>query len=196
MRPQGPGCRADGAPGWDRTSGPWLRRPILYPLSYGRTTCPHSNSASQPSPFIIFPLWQDFLLNNHTTCVPEDPMSEAPNSHDSGHEGPIQTPKQLAVAVALAFIVPIAIIVLLVVFVSSAPKGAAGSDALTAQATAERIMPIGSVEIKAAVTRTGPASGEEVYKTQCAACHTAGTLGAPKFGDAGSWAARLGAGLA
>src|SRR5690606_29108987 len=76
------------------------------------------------------------------------------------------------------------------------PKGAAGSDALTAQATAERIMPIGSVEIKAAVTRTGPASGEEVYKTQCAACHTAGTLGAPKFGDAGSWAARLGAGLA
>jgi hypothetical protein len=25
-----------GAPGWNRTSGPWLRRPILYPLSYGR----------------------------------------------------------------------------------------------------------------------------------------------------------------
>lgn len=25
-----------GAPGWDRTSDPWLRRPVLYPLSYGR----------------------------------------------------------------------------------------------------------------------------------------------------------------
>jgi hypothetical protein len=26
-----------GAAGWDRTSDPWLRRPILYPLSYSRT---------------------------------------------------------------------------------------------------------------------------------------------------------------
>ena len=25
-----------GAPGWNRTSDPWLRRPILYPLSYER----------------------------------------------------------------------------------------------------------------------------------------------------------------
>ena len=25
-----------GAAGWDRTSDPWLRRPILYPLSYSR----------------------------------------------------------------------------------------------------------------------------------------------------------------
>src|SRR5450830_156118 len=27
----------NGAAGWDRTSDPWLRRPILYPLSYSRT---------------------------------------------------------------------------------------------------------------------------------------------------------------
>ena len=26
-----------GAAGWNRTSDPWLRRPILYPLSYSRT---------------------------------------------------------------------------------------------------------------------------------------------------------------
>ena len=26
----------NGAAGWDRTSDPWLRRPILYPLSYSR----------------------------------------------------------------------------------------------------------------------------------------------------------------
>ncbi|CAG9274064.1 hypothetical protein PUN4_830085 [Paraburkholderia unamae] len=25
-----------GAPGWDRTSNPCLRRAVLYPLSYGR----------------------------------------------------------------------------------------------------------------------------------------------------------------
>lgn len=28
-----------GAPGWDRTSNPCLRRAVLYPLSYGRTGC-------------------------------------------------------------------------------------------------------------------------------------------------------------
>jgi hypothetical protein len=33
-----PTSDSDGAPGWDRTSDPWLRRPILYPLSYGRTS--------------------------------------------------------------------------------------------------------------------------------------------------------------
>ena len=27
----------NGAAGWNRTSDPWLRRPILYPLSYSRT---------------------------------------------------------------------------------------------------------------------------------------------------------------
>ena len=31
-----------GAPGWDRTSDPWLRRPILYPLSYGRVTAEYT----------------------------------------------------------------------------------------------------------------------------------------------------------
>ena len=39
-------------------------------------------------------------------------------------------------------------------------------------------------------------SGEEVFKAQCTACHTAGVAGAPKFGDAGAWAPRLGAGYA
>ena len=38
-------------------------------------------------------------------------MSQAPQSHD---EGPIQTPKQLIVAILAAFVVPVAIIVLLV----------------------------------------------------------------------------------
>lgn len=30
---------AVGAAGGDRTHDPWLRRPILYPLSYSRTSC-------------------------------------------------------------------------------------------------------------------------------------------------------------
>lgn len=121
-------------------------------------------------------------------------MSQAPQSHESGHEGPIQTPQQLMVAVAAAFIVPVAVIALLVNYVNSAAKDAAGSDALSGQATAQRIMPVGTVEIKLASANTGPRTGEEVYKAQCVNCHGAGMLGAPKFGDAGAWGGRIGQG--
>ena len=123
-------------------------------------------------------------------------MSQAPNSHDSSHEGGIQTPKQLAVAVSLAFIVPIIIIVLLVMYVTSNSTGSSGSDALSPQATAQRIMPVGSVEIKVASANTGPRSGEEVFKAQCASCHGTGMMGAPKLGDAAAWGSRISAGLA
>lgn len=128
------------------------------------------------------------------------PTNPAPSLHpmsqnqENGHEGPIQSPQQLIVAVAAAFIVPVAIIALLVNYVAAGNKGAAGSNALTAQATSERIMPVGTVEIKLASANAGPRSGEEVYKAQCASCHGAGALGAPKFADAGAWGGRVGKG--
>lgn len=123
-------------------------------------------------------------------------MSQAPHTPESSHEGPIQTPKQLIVAVLAAFVVPVVIIVLLVNYVSSGNQGAAGSDALSAQATADRIMPVGTVEIKVASANTGPRTGEEVFKAQCTNCHAAGMLGAPKVGDAAAWGPRLSAGFA
>ncbi|MFZ2298170.1 MAG: cytochrome C [Burkholderiales bacterium RIFCSPLOWO2_12_FULL_64_99] len=123
-------------------------------------------------------------------------MSQAPQSQESGHQGPISTPQQLMVAVAAAFIIPVIIIVLLVMYVSSQSQHAAGSNALSAQATADRIMPVGTVQIKLVSANAGPRKGEEAYKAQCAACHDAGMLGAPKFGDAAAWSARIGQGLA
>ena len=98
-------------------------------------------------------------------------------------------------AIAAAFIIPVAVIVLLVIYVSSQNQSAAGSDALSAQAVADRIMPVGTVQIKLASANTGPRSGEDAYKAQCAACHDAGMLGAPKFGDAAGWSGRIGQGL-
>jgi cytochrome c5 len=35
------------------------------------------------------------------------------------------------------------------------------------------------------------ADGKGVYERVCAACHSAGVMGAPKPGDKGAWAARL-----
>src|ERR1700750_2866359 len=80
----------------------------------------------------------------------EDRMSAAhePEELDGPHEGPSKTPRQLVLAVIFAFVVPIFGIVLLVMFVTAETRPAAGSNAMTAQAVAERIRPVGVVEIK------------------------------------------------
>lgn len=115
-------------------------------------------------------------------------------SHDSAstpHEGPIKTPKQLIWAVALSFIVPILVIILLVNYVTAAKKEPAGSDALAAEALAARIQPVGTVSLKAAGGAAALRTGQEVYQAACTACHAAGVAGAPKSGDAAAWAPRI-----
>jgi cytochrome c5 len=120
-------------------------------------------------------------------------MSDAHDSHDheGPHEGPIKTPKQLIVAVVLSFVVPIFAIILLVMYVASDHRPAAGSDGLTAEAVAARIQPVGRVEIKDASDVASLKTGEQVYAAQCTACHTAGVAGAPKLGDEAAWAPRI-----
>ena len=121
-------------------------------------------------------------------------MSDATPQHSDHHEGPIRTPKQLAVAVLFAFLVPIFAIILLVSFVDAGNKPSAGSDGLGEQAVAARIQPIGKVVVKDASDAAALKSGEDVFKAQCAACHAAGVAGAPKFGDAAAWGPRIKAG--
>jgi cytochrome c5 len=122
----------------------------------------------------------------------EDGMSSAhQDDHDLPHEGPIKTPKQLIWAVALSFIVPILAIILLVNYVTAQKKPAAGSDAFSEQAVAQRLQKVGSVEIKDLSDPAALKAGKDVYAAQCAACHTAGVAGAPKLGDAAAWAPRL-----
>ena len=113
------------------------------------------------------------------------------DDHDLPHEGPIKTPKQLIWAVALSFIVPILLIVLLANYVTSQNKPAAGSDAMSAQAVAARLQKIGAVEIKDVSDPASMKAGSAVYAAQCAACHAAGVANAPKLGDAAAWAPRL-----
>lgn len=124
-------------------------------------------------------------------------MSDATHPHDEDgpHEGPIKTPKQLILAVFFAFVVPIIAIILLVIYVAADKKPAAGSDAMSAQATAERIRPVGIVEVKDASDLSAMKTGEQVYAAVCAACHAAGTLNAPKLGDSAAWAPRLAQGF-
>jgi len=120
------------------------------------------------------------------------------NAHDS-HTGPIKTPAQLLWTSFFSFVVPVFIIIGLVYFVTSAQKPTTGTlsqaDAVSAEiATAKRIARVGTVELQANAGPRVPANGEQVYKAQCAACHDSGAVGAPKFGDAAAWSARIGLG--
>ncbi|HYE40581.1 MAG TPA: c-type cytochrome, partial [Ramlibacter sp.] len=129
-------------------------------------------------------------------------MSDSPL--EEAHTGPIKTPKQLLIAVLFSFVVPVFVIIALVMYVSSDSKPAGSQEVekfalggLTAQdlerGVAERIRKVGTVEIRDA--NRPLASGETVFKAQCAACHTTGAAGAPKLGDSASWANRIAQGF-
>lgn len=110
------------------------------------------------------------------------------------HSSFIKTPQQLVVVILLAFIVPVFSIVMLVKLVLSQPSADPG--ALSSESVAARIQPVGRVEFGAASGSGGAAaSGEEIVKTTCAACHQAGVAGAPKLGNQADWAPRIKQGM-
>jgi cytochrome c5 len=112
-------------------------------------------------------------------------------AHEGPHEGPIKTPKQLVWAVVASFVVPIIVIIMLTQFVATGQKQAAGTEALQAEAVAQRIQPVGQVEIKDMSDVASLKTGEQVFQAQCSACHATGAAGAPKFGDEAAWGPRI-----
>lgn len=112
-------------------------------------------------------------------------------SEDHQHESPIKTPKQLITVIVLSFVIPIALILLLVSFVTGGKKVDEQGLALKPEAIAERIKPVAAVAIKSADGPKVHLSGEQVYTQFCKACHEAGVANAPKFADAASWAPRM-----
>ena len=110
------------------------------------------------------------------------------HSHDEAHTGPIKTPKQLLNAVFFSFVVPVFGIIGLVYYVTSDHTPASGA-VNPEKAVTARIQKIGTVEIRDA--NRPMKNGDEVFKTQCSACHTTGAAGAPKMGDAAAWAPRI-----
>ncbi|CAN5588617.1 hypothetical protein BH10PSE18_BH10PSE18_09680 [soil metagenome] len=123
---------------------------------------------------------------------------------EDAHTGPIKNPKQLLLAVFFSFVGPILIIVALVAFVVSGvhPSGSAQGENMALYGVsqdardrdvAERLKKIGTIEIRDA--NRALATGESVFKAQCAACHGApGIPGAPHFSDATAWGPRIGQG--
>jgi len=119
-------------------------------------------------------------------------------THERAHEeggGLIKTPKQLAVVVVLAFLVPVVIIVMLSQLVFTATKTNVDQPAFTDEAVRARLQPVAHVNLDitggAGAGQKAPRTGEEVYKAVCGACHASGAAGAPKLGDNAAWAPRL-----
>jgi len=114
-------------------------------------------------------------------------MSEA---HIEDHSTPIKTPGQLITVVVLAFVVPIFTIVLIVHMVTGGLRVDKSSNAMSEEAIAARIKPVGEV-VLADKSAGGERSGEQVVKEVCQTCHAAGLLNAPKVGDPAAWKPRL-----
>jgi len=67
----------------------------------------------------------------------------------------------------------------------------------------ENIRPVGQVNVGSvpasaagdSAAAAAPRSGDTVYNSACAACHTSGVAGAPKLGDQAAWSARAAKGV-
>ena len=118
-------------------------------------------------------------------------MSEEQHHDDAEHESGIKTPKQLITVIAASILVPVIVIIMLTQFVALDNKKSPGSEALSASAVAARIAPVASDAVFDATAVVIPKTGQQVFEAQCTTCHTAGLLGAPKFGDAAAWGPRV-----
>jgi cytochrome c5 len=110
------------------------------------------------------------------------------------HSSPIKTPKQLIIVVVLAFVVPIALIVMLSQLVVSSSTGRDGPG-MSDEAIAQRIKPVGEVVVVDASAPKVEKSGKQITEMVCAACHATGVLNAPKIGDKAAWAKLIQEGL-
>ncbi len=99
------------------------------------------------------------------------------------HSSFIKTPKQLAVVIALAFLLPIALAVFVSQLVTSGEYGTHEN----ADAVLARIQPVGTVVLAEASGPKGVMTGEQVFDATCKTCHETGLAGAPKIGDKAAW---------
>ena len=142
--------------------------------------------------------------------------------HTEEHSTPIKTPLQLIAVVVAAFVVPITLIVMLTQLVTSGGDVGKSHSAMSDEAIARRLKPVGEVAVDpnqprpaasvtaAPVVVAAPAAksaagagkgaaaggkGKSIYDSTCQVCHAAGVAGAPKTGDKAAWAARLKSGM-
>ena len=85
---------------------------------------------------------------------------------------------------------------------NSTSGDSSNSETMVENSVLERIKPVGEVRIDTSIkvasveiVETAERSGEEIYNSKCAGCHTSGVMGAPKYASLEDWAPRVGLGL-
>ena len=85
---------------------------------------------------------------------------------------------------------------------NSTSGDSSNSETMVENSVLDRIKPVGEVRIdtstqvaSAEIVETAVRSGEEIYNSKCAGCHTSGVMGSPKFASLEDWAPRVGLGL-
>ena len=85
---------------------------------------------------------------------------------------------------------------------NSTSGDSSNSETIVENSVLERIKPVGEVRIdtstqvaSAEIVETAVRSGEEIYNSKCAGCHTSGLMGSPKFASLEDWAPRIDLGL-
>lgn len=134
-------------------------------------------------------------------------------SYTEENSSSIETPKQLIMVLLAAFVFPITIILLLAHAASGSIPSDKNNPALSGEAIAKRLKPVGSLVLTSTLLQAGEKLEKEagqastmvslvavsgdtnrikvVYTTSCAACHASGAAGAPKLGDKQAWAPRI-----
>jgi len=76
------------------------------------------------------------------------------------------------------------------------------SETMVENTVLERIKPVGEVRVDTSTQvassesdETAERSGEQIYTSKCAGCHTSGVMGAPKYASLEDWAPRIDLGL-
>ncbi|MEY4140488.1 MAG: hypothetical protein RLZZ371_2670 [Pseudomonadota bacterium] len=95
--------------------------------------------------------------------------------------------KQITTALVLLG-VPLLVVGSLVAYYKGQSVGHVAAS-MSEEAVTGRIQKVGTLQL--GESKREPKTGEEVFKAQCTTCHTAGMVGAPKFGDAAAWGPRI-----
>ncbi len=146
-------------------------------------------------------------------------MSAHESKHTQGQHAPSSdagalpfapTLRKLILMLVVGFAVPVIVLVVIARMIAADHQPPASSEAVTAQASA----PAGSAApASAAASSAAPAvaaashpaaaaatvadadAGKDLYQSTCIACHGAGVMGAPKFGDKAAWAPLVAKGM-
>ncbi|MGA9165667.1 MAG: c-type cytochrome, partial [Thiobacillus sp.] len=103
------------------------------------------------------------------------------------------TPQEVIISIVAGLFAPLLAIFLVIQLVLSI-QGTHQADTTSEaaqKATAARIKPVAELAALDANAPKVEKSGQEVYDAVCTACHAAGALGAPKFGNKGDWGPRI-----